>query len=674
LNETEKYRPDIDGIRAIAVLSVVIYHAGFKTLGGGYAGVDVFFVISGYLITRYIAQRIHDDKFSLVEFYERRIRRIIPALFVLLLFAVAASFFTLLPADLYRFAKSVVATVLFVPNIVFWREAGYFGLSGKYKPLLHMWSLGVEEQFYIFFPIAMWIVSRWGRRATLFFLYFSFFACFALSIYGVAHRPNAAFYLVPFRAWELLLGALIAVRAFLRIENSAIRNMLSVVGLVSMIASFFVYTPDTAFPGLAAALPCVGTALVIYSNEISPTIAGSVLSFRPLVVVGLISYSLYLWHWPLLVFSQQYLGRALSSWETVFVVLSAVVVAALSWKFVEQPFRRRTVTVTRPSLFWKAATSTTLLLMMATVLIVGKGFPQRIPAQALRYAMGRGDEDHELARCMTTSVAQLKKGEFCHLGNQAPKPDFVVWGDSHAAAIAPVFKALANDNGAAGWLATRNGCAPLLGVDVIDRDRAVSGCRAYNEAVASAIEQNDIRTIFLVGRWQLNALGRDSQEIADGRRQVFIRDSESVELPSQTENMAVFERGLGRTLSRLKHDGKNVVLVMDVPNTTVDTPYFLAKAAQHGTIGQGATVDTTAYEENEKPVDAIILRLADQWHTVAVEPKSLLCKESQCVIAQQGESFYRDSHHLTTYGAMQLIDLFRPVFQRLGRPVVMGGG
>lgn len=639
-----------------------MHHAGVKPLGGGFAGVDVFFVISGYLITRYIDHRIQNREFSLVEFYERRVRRIVPALLVLLLFASAASFFLLFPRDLYRFAESLVATVLFVPNILFSKEAGYFDVAAATKPLLHTWSLGVEEQFYICFPIAIWIVSRWGRRATTLIVCFAAIVSFALSMYGVARRPDAAFYLPHFRAWELLLGALIALPAIPSVAHTGVRNLLSAAGLIAVITCFFFYTPATPFPGLAAAVPCLGTALVIYANEVSPTITVPLLSFRPLVAIGLISYSLYLWHWPLLVFSQQYLGRPLRAWEATLVVLAAIAMAALSWKFVEQPFRKRTVGATRPSLFRNSAMAAAFLLGLAVAAIVERGFPRRLPPEALIYAEGKQDQDRDLARCINIPIARIEQGNLCRLGSSAARPAFIVWGDSQAAAIAPAFQALANQAGTSGWLASSSGCAPLLGVERVDRESGVSRCQAYNDAVASVIEKYDIHAVFLVARWQVNAQGRSDQEFAEGRRQVYIRDSESAGPLSLAGNMAVFERGLRRTLARMSPHGRNIVTVLDVPNTTVDTPYFLAKASLHG-AGPEVTIQTTAYDEKGKPVDALLLRLAGEWRAVPVQPRLFLCHESRCMISKQGRSLYRDAHHLSKYGALQLVDFLRPVFQ-----------
>lgn len=655
----EKYRRDIDGLRAIAVASVVLYHAGVPSLRGGYVGVDVFFVISGYLITKYVDQKICDNKFSIAEFYERRVRRIMPALFFLLIVSLILGYFALLPDELYKFSKGEVATTLFAPNIFFYRESGYFDVSARMKPLLHMWSLGVEEQFYIFLPLTMILASRGGRRGILATLYAGLAGSLFLSVWAVKSQPDAAFYLVPFRAWELLLGSLIGVRAFPRIANSLIRNTLTAMGVVLVLVSFFLYSPDTPFPGMAALLPCLGTGLVIYGNEAGPTVAGWLLSWRPIVGLGLISYSLYLWHWLLLVFGEQFAGRPLTAAETALVVLLSLAAAIASWKFVEQPFRKRTVCASRPALFSTCAGAAVVIVAIAAVGVATGGLPQRVPLQAVQYDSGKTDRDAELSAC-ETSVESIHKGKLCSLGSQKPGAiDFVVWGDSHADAIAPAFRALANETHTNGWLASRPTCSPLLGVERISR--GVSRCERFNDAVISAIEQHDVRTVFLVGRWELDALGPTSWETSEGFRGVVLRDAYSKET-SQAQTRAAFERGITRTLARLNRDHRSVTLVMDVPNTAIDTPVFLAKSAMSGSIGPEVRIDVVAHGGRVGSVDDSLVRLSQEWHAQTIDPKLSLCSGSECLVAKNGKSLYRDDHHLSVFGALQLVDLIRPSF------------
>ncbi len=657
----EKYRPDIDGLRAVAVISVVLFHAGVKALDGGYVGVDIFFVISGYLITRYICQKIFDGKFRIVEFYERRARRILPALLFFLILSSGFALWVLFPNDLYNFSKSEIAAVLFAPNIWLYHHSGYFDGRAKLKPLLHLWSLGVEEQFYIFFPPAMMIVARWGRRGMLAMIYVGSLTSFAVSVWTVSHDPNGAFYLVPFRAWELMLGSILALGPMPSIHSARVRNVLAAVGLVLIFASCFLYSPDTPFPGATALLPCIGSGLIIYSNECGLTVVGRLLAVRPMVAIGLISYSLYLWHWAMLVFAEQFFGHSLTVFETTGVVLFSVLAAALSWKFAEQPFRRRIFGRSRAVLFAEMAVLAACLTMAAGIVLLTHGVPQRFSAAVTRFAEGRSDRDGNLISC-DASVARIEQGGLCRLGiARSGKADFVLWGDSHAAAIAPAFRTLAEENGVMGWLVDHLGCAPLLGV--VRLDPGISGCAEFNEAVIDAIERHNVAVVVLAARWDINALGRTSWELAEGLHQVFLEDTESRTV-SLTENQAVFARGLARTLTRLQQSRRTVLLLMDVPNIAMDTPMFLARSANRGLIGENARVDIAPYNGAEESVDEILLRLGQESGAVVVNLKSVLCNGSGCLIAKDGRSLFRDDHHLTLFGALQFVNPLRPDFQR----------
>jgi hypothetical protein len=376
------------------------------------------------------------------------------------------------------------------------------------------------------------------------------------------------------------------------------------------------------------------------------------------VAVGLISYSLYLWHWPLLVFARHFLARPVVNWETALVVLLSFVAALLSWKFIEQPFRTRSLGTSRPALFSMVGALAAAVVIAAAVGIAGHGLPQRLSPQARLYASGITDRDPELAKCERSSE-RIEKGDLCQLGPAGVGPvDFVVWGDSHAGAVAPAFKTLANETGAAGWLATQPGCAPLLGVSTITHN--VSGCDGFNMSVASAIERYHVPRVYLVARWELNVLGRTHFEDSEGISGFFISDANSKEV-SPAENQKVFERGLTRTLSRLTNDFRKVVLVLDVPNTGIYTPAVLAKLATRGmNLGPAVTVDVRASGGRLDSTDDLLRRIGNQWHAAILDPKVSFCSGAECAIARGGRSLYTDDNHLSTFGAMQLVDLLRP--------------
>lgn len=337
-----KYRPEIDGLRAIAVIPVVLFHAEFSIFSGGFVGVDIFFVISGYLITTIILTEMEQGRFSLVNFYEKRARRILPALFLVMFISLFFAWFVLLPNDMREFSQSLIATSLFSSNILFWHESGYWAAASELKPLLHTWSLAVEEQYYVLFPLFLMLMWKYRKRWIFGALILIAAISLAVAHWGSYHKPVATFYLLPTRSWELAIGAGIAFHMFYRkkslLSNKKIQESLGLLGLAMICFAILLYDNTTPFPSLYALLPTIGAGLVILFAS-SQTISGRLLKMKLLVAVGLISYSVYLWHQPLLAFTKYSIISNPS--DTTYVVLAFLPfpLAYLSWKFIEKPFR-----------------------------------------------------------------------------------------------------------------------------------------------------------------------------------------------------------------------------------------------------------------------------------------------------------------------------------------------
>lgn len=337
-----KYRKEVDGLRALAVIPVILFHAGFEIFSGGYVGVDVFFVISGYLIANIVMAEMSADRFSIAHFYERRARRILPALLLVVAVCIPAAYAFLLPSEMKEFGQSLVATMTFSSNILFWSQTGYFEGAAELKPLLHTWSLAVEEQFYLFFPLFMMLAWRWGRAWLTAILIVVAIGSLALAQWGALNKPIAAFFLLPTRAWELILGVLVALylsRPALKEASLVVRNAASLLGAVLLLYAIFGFDQRTPFPGLYALVPTVGTALIIvYCGP--QTWVGKVLCSPAVVGVGLISYSAYLWHQPLFAFAKH---AGLPSHHAALyggLSLLALTLAYGTWRFVETPFRQ----------------------------------------------------------------------------------------------------------------------------------------------------------------------------------------------------------------------------------------------------------------------------------------------------------------------------------------------
>ena len=335
-----KYRAEIDGLRALAVLPVIFFHAGFEWFSGGFVGVDIFFVISGYLITTIIISEMSEGRFSIVNFYERRGRRILPALFFMMAVCIPFALIWFAPSDLKIFGKSLLAVSAFVSNILFWKNTGYFESSAELNPLLHTWSLAVEEQYYILFPIFLMITWRFGIKWVLVILSVVFITSLGAAQWGAYNSPSFTFYMLPTRGWELLVGVFIAFylnnKTYLKSKN--LNQLLSLLGFCMVVYSIIHFDKSTPFPSLYALIPTIGTGLIILC-AIPQTIIHKLLSLKLIVGVGLISYSTYLWHQPLLSFTRYKFFGEINDLITISLCLLSFVIGWLSWRFVEKPFR-----------------------------------------------------------------------------------------------------------------------------------------------------------------------------------------------------------------------------------------------------------------------------------------------------------------------------------------------
>jgi len=461
------YRRDIDGLRAVAVGLVVLFHTGVPAFSGGFIGVDIFFVISGYLITGILVREMDRGSFSILNFYERRVRRIVPALVPVLLFCCLAAYFLLLPGDLVHFAHSIFAAVFSYSNLYFWRQAGYFEQT-HVRFLLHTWSLAVEEQFYVLFPLILVLLQRrpgWRRFAIALLALVSFAVAEGLII---AHRTEAAFFLPFSRAWELLMGSMLALKLVRLPESRWAREILGVAGAGLLVLAAWLLSPVTPFPGAAALLPCLGAALLLAAGEGPGSVVSSLLGVRPLVFVGLISYSLYLWHWPLVLIARICALPGIGDkgpLHKASILLLSVVAAWLSWRFVEQPFRlggqRR---FSQRQVFAGAAAATCLVGSIASLYAWSGGFAYRFPARAVevgRYLDVAGEGSRN-GVCFITSTNEFSdfKPSTCTVLDPN-RPNYLLFGDSHAAAL---WTGMNQEFQSVHILqANASGCEPVLG-------------------------------------------------------------------------------------------------------------------------------------------------------------------------------------------------------------------
>ena len=651
------YRPDIDGLRSLAVLPIVLYHAGISGFNGGFVGVDIFFVISGYLITQIIHFEIQTQSFSILKFYARRARRILPALFFMCICVVILSWYILLPSDFKNFSLSLFWTMAFSSNIHFWQEAGYFAGPSEYKPLLHTWSLAVEEQFYLLFPISLVLISKYFSRYINNFILSGFILSLILSVWGVSNEPNATFYLLPSRAWELLLGSILALNIVPISHNKLFKNLTSFIGAALIFWSVFTFSETTKFPGLNALFPCVGTFLLIYSNSNGQTWMGKLLSLKPFVFFGLISYSLYLWHWPLIVFLKYTIDRPFSVIETILVLLISVAMAVLSWRYIEQPFRRPDKKKPQEHFYYASCFVALTLVTFAFIGYYTKGFPGRWSSNVLLYDSVVNESYKRDGECSSISPEMVLNGKLCHLGQQknSSTPDFIVWGDSHSLAHLQSFEKMSKEARIFGLFASNNACIPLLDIYLTEYPSA-NTCRQYNDAIFSLIQKNKIKNVFLISRWSVRAEGYEKGG-GDTGPQPYIGD-DVLRPTNSEENKIVFKNALTRTLSRLADNHINVYILEQTPEFNFNVPKMLARAAAHD---KDLSLIGRPLEEHlvrQSFVKALLDELEAKYKFTRLDPTNKFCSNGFCLTNIDGHSLYKDDDHVSLYGAVWMSDIF----------------
>lgn len=650
------YRPDVDGLRAVAVLSVVAYHSVPNLAPGGYVGVDVFFVISGYLITKLIAADIERGRFSVASFYVRRTKRIMPALFVVLASTLAMGLVIATPLELSALGRTLAATAAFVSNIAFWQDTGYFDTLAETKPLLHTWSLAVEEQFYLLWPIALRAI--YGRRFSWAAIWSVMAASFAVSVYFTAVHQPTAFFLLPPRAWELMIGAALALGMVPPVAAGKWREGLAAAGLLLIVTALLGLDRDSAFPGWNALLPCLGAALVIASGERGDSAVARLLARRPVVFVGLVSYSLYLWHWPLLAVARMVTRGELPTAMALAVVTVAFVLSVLTWRFVETPLRARQLTPTATPVLLRYAVASVAAFAVGAFVFASHGFvslasPAVVRAEAARYSVNPLS-----ARCLRwqAAVGPLAQSE-CTVNGERFDRRLVIWGDSHADAIAPAFVTLAEANGLAAHQLTMAACPPLVGALVEGTGSDYGPCAVFNRQVMDYVTGDPaVQVVALSARWTLYTenvrFGDDPGPIT------YLTDESDAEWSSHASRR-VFARSLQATVDRLRNAGRTVVVLGMIPPLGVNVPDCLARNEMPLSGRQRCDGDTGAVLPHIEFADGVIAGMASaRPHVCTYFPKEALCKSGRCISETPKGILYANDDHLSLLGADFLASQF----------------
>ncbi|WP_339474640.1 acyltransferase family protein [Pseudomonas fluorescens] len=638
-------RRDIDGLRALAVIPVVLFHFGFNTFSGGFVGVDVFFVISGFLITTILFREISAKRFSFVDFWARRARRIIPALTVVMLVTLALGWLLLTAKDFSELGRTVRYQSLFISNILFMREDGYFQPASDLKPLLHTWSLAVEEQYYIFFPLLMAVLIRYVRHWR-WMLFAVLLVSFGLNLAYIQSKPEFTFFSLPTRAWELLCGAMLAV---LPAPKQAVRPWLyqavGLAGLAAVLAAVFTFDKSTVFPGWAALPPVLGTAALIWSGAQGASWTARLLSLRPLVWVGLLSYSLYLWHWPVYVYANAISIDGIQPVEAIGWMALSLGLAWLSLRYVELPFREKRLLAGRNAVLAGGLAAIVVLVATGSAIRSADGVPQRLTGKALEYAQSREWRAGQMKCMLVTQDKSLDKA--CLVGgNQNTPATQLFWGDSHAAALLPAIESNARREGRPVWLFSMSACPPILSEDIRQR------CQDFNEQTMERVRSLGVKDVVLASNWSLYVYGRE-----DGDKKVLLNAHDNTAQAEQRMAAALKAR-----VAALREAGVQVWLFREVPLQRKGIINRLTSLARIGRSAEGLGRPLEEHLARQRFLSELFTSMSAEDPGVhVIDPTPLMCPDGICSIEVNGHSQYKDEDHLSDVGSARLSPLFAPL-------------
>jgi peptidoglycan/LPS O-acetylase OafA/YrhL len=640
-----QYRHEVDGLRALAVLAVIFFHAGFDKFSGGFVGVDIFFVISGYLITSIILVERQNGTFSLVNFYERRLRRILPALFCVLLVSLVVAWKLLLPDGMKSFSQSLVSTSLYLSNMFFLKTSGYFDATAELKPLLHTWSLSIEEQYYLFFPVFLIFICRlklyWALSILLIVTLLSFIAIQFLSV-------NSAFYLLPTRCWELLIGAFVAIYLIIkpvRFDNKVIRELAGGVGLLMLIYSIFVFDEQTPFPGPYTLVPTIGTALIILYSS-SKTITGKLLSNTVLVSIGLVSYSAYLWHQPLFAFTRIQGQYNLNQVSYLALIALTFLLAYISWKYIETPFRSKQ-NFSRQQIFVYSAVGSIGFIVFGLIGSASNGYSN------IRFS------DNELKKLSSYKRSNLNICNFedCKL-SEANKDDWILIGDSNAYHFSVIFNEVINKKGKRLYNLARGGCLPVVGIERKDQLPTFNvDCNEHYSKVRNyALNKDSPKNILISAAWGFYLYGNNYPQ-TDGFEKFYNTQVYPVDIKNinKKDRVQYVLNAIKEELGEYSKTGKNIFLIYPMPFLQSEIPQNRSR------INWDLAYDYQLFKNRNKELLDIFRDIEALPNITVFKPDTVICPEMHnrvCVSALEDKSLYSDRTHLSDFGARKVFTTF----------------
>lgn len=660
-----KYRSEIDGLRALAVVPVILFHAGFEIFSGGFVGVDVFFVISGYLITTIIIKERDEGKFSFSNFYERRARRILPALCFVIMCSIPFAWYLLLPNDMEDFAANVGTAAIFLSNFYLLSQTGYFAADAHLQPFVHTWSLSIEEQFYLLFPVLLLISLNKSWRFTISLMALVFLGSLLCAEWGWRVKPEDNYYHSLTRFWELLVGSFTAfylTRRKIKMELWR-SNILSFVGLLAIVYSVFAFDETTPFPSVYALLPTLGASLIILF-AIEGTWVRKLLSFRYFVGIGLISYSLYLWHQPIFAFWRHYANTETTLMQMLILTLLCFPLAYLTYYFVETPFRSKLTWLNRHQIGLISAIAMLGLFTFGVSGHLSDGFISRLPDNLKKFALAANDKP--IRKCLYGTRDMLPKHPVAScLSNE--NAQVMLLGDSHAHALHRTLSSAMLEREIGFYSMSYSGCVPLAGFMRVDENEDHL-CNDFVTSATSYAKTKGIKTLVLAARFPLYLYGTrfDNREGGvEAGPQAFI-DQVGV-ASSHFADDARKERVLNLYRERILElsENFNVVLVQPIPEAGWDVPKTGMKLARNsqGTITLGT--QRAVYDRRTSSVRNLFDELSLTNENIYVSNiQNDLCDRNRCYNIVDNEIYYYDDDHLTTKGAKLIVPTIVEVIQQ----------
>jgi len=685
------YRPEIDGLRALAVLSVIFFHAEINIFQGGFVGVDVFFVVSGYLITTIILKDAEKKKFSIAYFYQRRVRRILPALITTIALTLPFALIFLPPTDLQNYSKSIISSLTFWSNFQFSSETGYFATPGEYKPLLHTWSLSIEEQFYIFYPLFFIFIFKLSKK----FLNLLIIIILLLSLIFAQWGGNLNFqypfidedllfysqsfltkFMMPFgRIWELALGA---ACAFLinsnkdyfqinQIQNNKILlfNTFSFIGIFLVSFSFFYLSKNFPYPSFYSLIPTIGTALLILFTH-KNTFIQKILSYKHLVLLGLISYSAYLFHYPVFSFIK-YANLDIDRSIYFYIIPLILFFSFLNWKFIEKPFRNKNFSLRK--LFFFIIFSYFFLIIISIYIHVNEGLNKRE-----KFILPKNIEDSFIrsekgSDCLNIHYIHKEKNKknICKIGNvKKEKIDFLIFGDSHIVSFYPVINNLLKNYNKSGLFVGYAGCAPILNVYNLRKDQKEKNCYELNKLVSKIIKKQGIENLILMSSWSYYT---DGNPFGENLNLLTLKPKRS---SNKSLSKKAFDKGMSDTLKYYHKLKTNVFIIQQAPHQLFNPEHVYYRSLDNDILKFNRklahySINLNTHNNHQDFVKKTFNKFDIKYKNLTlINFDDIFCnsEKEKCLIGNENYSFYFDNSHLSTKGANLTESKFEKIIEK----------